>query len=118
MKLSKLDVKSKKVTFVGLEDGSKTIQFFDVTKHQIRVSRNFIFTEKELKKVEWVSSSKGCIEEQFKQQPSEIQSNKRKLRAYWERQAKNLEMRKCENSRSFQHLIKSCLNVQHEHHRT
>ena len=63
----------KKVTFVGFEDGPKAIRFFDAAKRQIGVSRNFIFAEKEPEEAEWVSSSRGCIEEECEQQPSETQ---------------------------------------------
>jgi hypothetical protein len=73
IKLSKLELQSKKVTFVGFEDRPKAIQFFDAAKRQIRVLRNFIFTEKEPEKAKWVSSSRGCIEEECEQQPSETQ---------------------------------------------
>jgi len=73
IKLSKLEPKLKKVTFVGFEDGPKAIRFFDAAKCQIGVSRNFIFAEKEPEEAEWVSSSRGCIEEECEQQPSETQ---------------------------------------------
>jgi hypothetical protein len=73
IKLSKLEPKSKKVSFVGLEDGPKAIRFFDAAKHKIGVSRNFIFAEKEPEELEWVGSSRGCIEGGCEQQPSETQ---------------------------------------------
>ena len=73
VKLSKLEPKSKKVTFVGFEDGPKAIRFFDAVKRKIGVSRNFIFAEKEPEEAEWVSSSRGCIEKECEQQPSEQQ---------------------------------------------
>jgi hypothetical protein len=38
--------------------------------------RNFIFTEKEPEEAEWVSSLRGCIEEECEQQPSEQQPSK------------------------------------------
>jgi hypothetical protein len=52
VKLSKLEPKSKKVTFVGFEDGPKALRFVDAEKCQIGVLKNFTFAEKEPDEVE------------------------------------------------------------------
>ena len=39
--------------------------------------RNFIFVEKEPEEAEWISSSKGCIEEEYEQQPPEPPESQR-----------------------------------------
>lgn len=44
---SKLLPRSKKFVFVGFEDGPKAVRYFDATTRKIKVSRNFVFSEKE-----------------------------------------------------------------------
>src|SRR6266508_4358749 len=42
---SKLDPRSKKMVFVGFEDGSKAIRYWDKETRKIKVSRNMVFNE-------------------------------------------------------------------------
>lgn len=44
---SKLQPKSNKMVFVGFQDGSKAIRYYDRGKRNVKVSRNFVFNENE-----------------------------------------------------------------------
>lgn len=44
---SKLDLKSKEMTFVRFMDGSKAIQYYDAKTQSIKVSQNIAFNENE-----------------------------------------------------------------------
>ena len=50
---SKLEPKAKKVIFIGIMEGSKTIRYWDKDARIIKVSRNFTFSENgELKELQ------------------------------------------------------------------
>ncbi|KDR75264.1 hypothetical protein GALMADRAFT_24757, partial [Galerina marginata CBS 339.88] len=50
---SKLAPKSTKHTFVGFEDGPKAVRYYDSKTRNIKVSRNYIFSEKEPEAIEF-----------------------------------------------------------------